>query len=184
MNRWTDRVCIVGTSCSGKSTLARALAQALQQPHVELDSLAHLPGWQQRPKDEFSELLAERLAGPRWVCCGNYISWAGGLQFDRATAVLWLDYPLPRVFARALRRTIHRAWTKQPVCNGNTESFRQSFASRDSILWWVVKTHRKNRRRYEQLHHQWVEQRPDLRALRIRSPREADELFRASLVQA
>ena len=34
-----QRVMVVGTSCSGKTTLARGLSGALGVPHIELDAL-------------------------------------------------------------------------------------------------------------------------------------------------
>lgn len=38
-----NRVVIIGTSCSGKTTLAGTLAAALATPHIELDALHWLP---------------------------------------------------------------------------------------------------------------------------------------------
>jgi len=34
-----QRINVVGTSCSGKTTLARSIAATLNMPHVELDAL-------------------------------------------------------------------------------------------------------------------------------------------------
>jgi len=39
------RLHVVGTTCSGKSTLAARLAEVLQDPVVELDALNWQPGW-------------------------------------------------------------------------------------------------------------------------------------------
>lgn len=41
-----QRVVIVGTSGSGKTTMARELSVLLGTPHIELDALQWLPGWQ------------------------------------------------------------------------------------------------------------------------------------------
>ncbi|MPZ15785.1 MAG: hypothetical protein GEU73_15410 [Chloroflexi bacterium] len=43
------RVVVVGTSCAGKTTLARRLARILASEHVELDSLYWGPEWTPRP---------------------------------------------------------------------------------------------------------------------------------------
>ena len=51
MQQYT-RFNVVGSSGSGKSTIARAIAQALQIPYVELDALFWKRGWQESPDDE------------------------------------------------------------------------------------------------------------------------------------
>lgn len=47
------RVSVVGNSGSGKSTLAAALAEHLDAPWIELDSIYHQPGWVPLPRNEF-----------------------------------------------------------------------------------------------------------------------------------
>jgi cytidylate kinase len=50
------RVSVVGNSGSGRSRLAARIAAGLAVPHVELDALYHLAGWQ--PADP-AELLRQ-----------------------------------------------------------------------------------------------------------------------------
>ena len=47
----------------GKTTLGRVLSAKLDLPFVELDALHWLPDWQQRPADEFKQLVQETLDG-------------------------------------------------------------------------------------------------------------------------
>ena len=82
---------------------------------------------------------------------GNYRTRLGGLVQREATVVVWLDYCFPRVFLRALRQTFRRVFTGERVYAGNTESFARAFLSRDSILWWVIISWRKNRSQLEEL---------------------------------
>ncbi len=77
-----SRVAIVGTSCSGKTTLAKALADHLSVPHIELDALNWLPGWQERDKAGLRDLVNQATAAPDWVACGNYGS-VRDLEHDR-----------------------------------------------------------------------------------------------------
>jgi adenylate kinase family enzyme len=135
------RVAIVGTSCSGKSTLARTLAAALKVPHIELDASYWGPNWRPVDAQEFRRRVDYLTSQPRWVCDGNY-SGVRDLVWQRAESVVWLNYSLPLVMTRALRRTLKRCISGSRLFSGNRESFRLSFLSRDSILLWVIRTHR------------------------------------------
>ena len=55
-----ERVIIIGSSCSGKTTMAKHVAAILQVPHIELDALHWLPEWQERPDSEFRGLVSVR----------------------------------------------------------------------------------------------------------------------------
>jgi adenylate kinase family enzyme len=67
-----QRISIVGTTGSGKTTLARSIAQSLQFPHVELDSLHWEPNWTTALLPVFRSRVSEALQGDRWVVDGNY----------------------------------------------------------------------------------------------------------------
>ena len=69
-----DRVVVIGTSCSGKTTFARRLAEIIDCPWTELDRLHWLPDWEPRPLDDFRRLVAEKVSQDRWVIDGNYSS--------------------------------------------------------------------------------------------------------------
>lgn len=135
-----ERIVVLGTSGSGKSHFATRAAEALGSRHVELDALHWRPGWAQAPRDEFRRQVAEIVAEPNWVLDGNYLA-GRDLVWPRATAVIWLRYPFPRVFVRLLRRSIRRLVTGERVCNGNRESFRSLFLSRDSLFVWAIRSH-------------------------------------------
>ena len=66
-----QRIIVIGTSCSGKTTLALKLAAKFDIPHIELDQLYWLPEWKQRPADEFRPLVQEAVAAERWISCGK-----------------------------------------------------------------------------------------------------------------
>ena len=167
-----DRIQITGTSCSGKSELARRLAPLLGSPHVELDDLHWLPGWKERPAEEFRALVSRIVATDRWIIAGNYDKRGQDLTFPRATTVIWLDYSFPLTFWRALARTARRIVMREPCCNGNRETLRKALLSRESILLWVIQTHGRRRREYPaRLARADV---AHLRVLRFRSPRETE----------
>ena len=142
------RIAVVGASCSGKSTLARALAERLGVPHVELDSLVHGPGWTETTDAELRAGLAPFLEGQGgWVIDGNYERKLGDAVLERADAVVWLDLPLATILRRLWRRTSRRIRTREELWNGNRESWRNAFVGRDSLFAWTIRAHRRLRRR-------------------------------------
>ena len=90
------RFSIVGTAGSGKTTLARRLAQRLGVPHVELDAIHWGPNWQPAEPDDFRQRARAALRGDAWTTDGNYRS-VRDIVWGRAQAVVWLDYSLPVV---------------------------------------------------------------------------------------
>src|SRR5688572_30807780 len=91
------RVAVVGTSCSGKTTFARALAPRLGAPYTELDVLYWGPDWSPRPLDEFRARVEAAVSTPSWVIDGNY-SIVRDLVWGRATTLIWLDFPFSLIF--------------------------------------------------------------------------------------
>ena len=175
-----SRVIVIGTSSTGKTTFARELAGRLDLDHTDLDSLFWLPGWKERDDEDFRARVAAWARRECWVVDGNY-SRVRDLLWTRATAVIWLDYPFLLVLWRSLKRTVRRAITGEEICNGNRESFRKSFLSRDSILLWVIQTHAKNRERYAAVYEDWAY--PNAAKIRLESPAEA-KAFLARLPSA
>jgi adenylate kinase family enzyme len=164
-----QRIVIVGTSCSGKTTLARELQRRLSIPHIELDALHWGPSW--TPHADFPQRVERAVAHDRWVIDGGY-AMVRHLTWGRADTIVWLDYPMRVVFLRGLNRTIRRAWNRTELWAGNRESFRLSFLDKESILLWVINTWRMRRRSYPP---QLREMRElGKRVVRLRDPTEAD----------
>ena len=135
------RISIRGPTGSGKSTLGHTLGRRFGLPVVELDAIYWLPNWQVKPLEQFRIDVKTALeACPQgWICVGNYRH-VQDLVLAQADTVLWLRFPFRVSFWRLLKRTVARAWTQQPLWEGNPnrESWRQSFLSRDSILLYAI----------------------------------------------
>lgn len=145
------RIAVYGPSGSGKTTLGRQLGEMLDLPVVELDAIHHLPNWQERPLDEFREIVTSKLDSYRdgWVTDGNY----GGVReitMAGAETIIWLHLPFRVVYWRLLTRTIVRSARREELWNGNRESFRLAFFSRDSILLWGISHWRAHHKHFEQ----------------------------------
>lgn len=146
------RTIIVGTTSSGKSTLARVLADKFGYDFIELDALHWEPDWAEAPLEVFRERVETATQAPAWVVAGNYhvvrdIVWA------KADAIIWLDYPLLIVFWQLTRRTFTRWWTQELLWGTNRENLwgHFKFWSEESLFHWLFKTYWRRKREYPKL---------------------------------
>jgi adenylate kinase family enzyme len=134
---------VIGSCCTGKTTLAGRLSERLGVPHVELDALHHGPGWQEASAEELRARVDEALAGlDGWVVDGNYMGKLGTSVLDRADTIVWLDLPLRAILPRIFSRTRGRIRDRVELWNaGNFETWRG---------WWLltsytIRTHHRRR---------------------------------------
>jgi adenylate kinase family enzyme len=148
------RLVVVGCSGSGKTTMGKALAEALGVPRVELDAVNWQPGWRDlavHEPEEFFRRVAEAAAGEAWVMDGNYTK-ARDAHWARATAFVWMDTPRWRVMPQVIWRSFTRAVGKQELWpgTGNKEEFRR-WLDKGHPIRWAWDTWAQVRDRYEAL---------------------------------
>ena len=89
-----QRVLVMGSSGSGKSTFARRLSEITGIPLVSLDALYWKPGWVASDNAEFGQRVAEVALQSQWVMDGNYTRHgAGELRRQFSDTVIWFDLP-------------------------------------------------------------------------------------------
>jgi len=165
------RIVIAGVSGNGKTTLGRRLAQKLGVPFTELDALMHQPGWVPAETETFRlEVEAVMDASNGWVLDGMYQAQLGDLVLRRADTLVWLDQPLPLVLSRLVRRVVTDIVTKRDLFNGNRQTWRFAFFTRDSLISFAIKSHLKRRREWPAA----IGAPPNLEIVRLRSPREVE----------
>jgi adenylate kinase family enzyme len=143
------RIVVVGTTGSGKTTLARQLSQRLGIAHVELDALHWEPDWTPAEPEAFRARTSQALGGAAWVTDGNYGK-VRDIVWSRADTVVWLDYALPIILGRLLWRTVRRVATREELWNRNREQIR-GLIGRESLIVWALQTYRRRRREYPAL---------------------------------
>lgn len=146
-----DRISIVGSSGSGKTTVARTVAERLSLPHLELDAVHHQPDWTPLPDDEFQAAVRPFVEQDRWVVDGNYDS-KGVLDivWDHADTVIWLDLSRAVTMWRVTTRSIRRVAKNEELWNGNTERWTYLVTPnpQENIILWTWTRFGHNRDRY------------------------------------
>jgi hypothetical protein len=168
--RYSHRILILGRTGSGKTTLARKLADSIDVPHIELDALYFGPTFTTVPLAVLRERTLAALSGDRWVTDGNKAA-VRDLVWPRADTVIWLDYPLRvsvwRLGKRAIRRTLV---LKSEAADGEVKAgfVKKLFLGARGVIT-ALRSHRGQRRLYPKLFAE--PQNQHLAIVRLRSPR-------------
>ena len=125
------RVLVIGTGGSGKTTVARRLAQRTGLPLIHLDALYWRSGWQPTPADEWRATVQSLISRDAWIIDGNY----GGTLDVRLAAcdtVVFLDLPRLVCLWRVLKRQVrHLGQVRPELAPGCRERLTWEF------IWWI-----------------------------------------------
>ena len=146
LNELGQKISIIGTSNSGKSTLAQYLAKKLNLPCYHLDQFAFHPNtnWVRRPSDEFIQDHNKLLSGKSWIIEGNYSSCMKG-RFDSSDTVIWLDSSVITCVYRYIVRAIKNDSSRPGRLDGAIKEFNFD------MITHILFTYPKLRKRYSDL---------------------------------
>lgn len=170
------RVLVYGVTGSGKTSLAKQLSEITGIEATEVDNLTFEPGWVTVPDEVQIERISTICSRDGWILDSAYAKWLPTV-LPKTDLIICLDYHRLVSLSRLFGRTISRAITMQPVCNGNTESWKLMF-SRESILVWHFKSFQNKKRRMAA----WAAGdpaacellQPGCQILRLTSPKQCD----------
>ena len=139
------RVIIVGCGGAGKSTLARQLGEITGLPVVHLDKIFWLPGWVERDREEFDELLRQEMGKDEWIMDGNF-NRTMPQRVAKCDTIIYLDFSRVACLLGVLKRVITTYGTVRPdMGEGCPERVDLE------VLKWVWNYNRDKRERNYQL---------------------------------
>jgi adenylate kinase family enzyme len=162
------RVVVVGTSGSGKTTVARQLATLMGGVHIELDALNWGANWRDSTTEELQYKVNQAMTALCWALDGNY-SKVRASVWAQADTLVWLDFPLWLNLWRISKRTFLRVVTQESLWAGNRESLRAA-VSKEGMFYWVLKTHARRRREIPQYLQR--DENRHLQVVHLRTPHE------------
>ncbi|MBT3321448.1 MAG: adenylate kinase [Anaerolineae bacterium] len=165
------RIIVVGTTSSGKYTLAEKLSNILDLDFVELDALYWQPNWVGTPDNEFIPKVDEATRGERWAVAGTY-SRTIPTTWKRAEVIIWLDYSLPLILWQLIKRTFRRNITREVMWGTNTDRFWIHFKlwSDESLVRWLFNTYGRRKKQYP--HFMAMPEHKHLKLHRFKTPKE------------
>jgi adenylate kinase family enzyme len=146
------RVVVYGTSGSGKSTFAAALAYARDIPCIELDLINWRPGWVDRSTTDLEGFVSDvetAILDESWAATGSYGVVRKRL-WARATDLVYLDLPRHVIMRQVIWRSLKRAGSGKEVFPGCKEDWPRLLTA-DHPIRWAWSTYHRRRQTFETL---------------------------------
>lgn len=118
------RILVVGTSGSGKSTVAQKIAARFNLPYFASDPFYWEGNWKTVPSERVREKLHKVIEQDAWVLDGNFDDeWE--LVWKRADCLVWLDYSLPVILGQVILRNLRWLISGETIWSGNRMTLRR-----------------------------------------------------------
>lgn len=142
------RIIIIGSAGSGKSYLAKKIAEATEYPLIHLDNEFWKPGWIETPRDEWIEKQKKLIDCEKWIIDGNYDSTLE-IRFKACDAVIFLDINRFVCIYGAIKRHGRKRSDLPDYC---AEKYNKDFFD---FLKWIWNFPKRSRNKIFELHEQY-----------------------------
>lgn len=133
-----ERVCIIGGSGTGKTTLSNNLGRELNLPIYHIDGINHLADWKKRDESERDKIILEKVEEPKWIIDGTYRSTLQQ-RLEKADYIIYLDYSSFAQVRGVMKRFIKGRGKEREEIPGCKEQMTWKF-------FWFVVNWRKTKR--------------------------------------
>ena len=134
-----QRVLVIGSGGSGKSTVAAQLGELLNLEVHHLDKSYWRAGWAEPGREEWIKTVTELIDKDSWIIDGNY-SGTLELRLPKCDTIVFLDLPRVICLWRILKRFFrYREGTRPDMAEGCRENLSLEFVN------WVWNYPRRSR---------------------------------------
>lgn len=141
------RIAILGTTGSGKTTLAKVLGGLLEIPVISLDNLKKDGDGNTIDTESFLHRLESIVSDNSWIIDGGY-KVTHSTILKNAQAAIWLDYPLGIILSRRAKRNFEQ----RPLFYSTYPSvFARRFINLSHVMKNTVWKHYQLRKTYPHL---------------------------------
>ena len=134
-----QRVLVIGSGGSGKSTVAAQLGELLKLEVHHLDKFYWRAGWVEAAPEEWIKTVTELINTESWIIDGNY-SGTLELRLRKCDTIVFLDMPRVLCLWRIMKRFfLYRDGTRPDMAEGCRENLNFEFVS------WVWNYPRRSR---------------------------------------
>lgn len=163
-----QKILIIGSGGTGKSTLARQLGKILNLPVFHLDRYFWRPNWVQTPHEEWIQQIQQLIEQESWIMDGNYSSTLPQ-RLQYADTVIFLDFSTIVAMYRVLKRqVVHRKRKRTDITDGCEERLDLTF------LKWVWNFRKTRRPKILTL----LEENPQINSIHLTSPKKLTHWLR------
>ncbi len=157
-----QKIMIIGSPGSGKSTLSFKLKEKLKIDIIHLDKIFWRDNWTSISREEFKELLKKELLKDEWIIEGNYRDTIP-LRLKYADTVIFLDFLTIVCLMSALKRILKFYGKTRPEMGDNCpEKFDFEF------IKYIIDFRKNNRKKLYDL----LNDTKDLKIIILKSRRE------------
>lgn len=163
------RICIIGPSSSGKSTLAQKLGEKLNYPVLHIDQIAHIPGtkWKRCSLEDTIQKHNDFIEKESWIIEGNY-SKMMPKRLERADLVIVLHFNRFGCLYRFIRRSFQKNTNRAGMLDGGIETIKWS------MLKYILFVASQKNKKYIKL----LKDYPHLKVLHAHSFKEIEQIER------
>ena len=86
-----NKILVIGSAGSGKTTFSRLLSKKLNLPLIHLDKEYWKAGWVKPEHNEWVEKVSAILVNDKWIIDGNYGSTLE-MRVEKADMIIFLDF--------------------------------------------------------------------------------------------